>query len=39
MSCTNLDGMIAAIADEHLKGAGRAVLLLHMLVGPLLQAW
>ena len=31
--------MIAAIADEHLKGARWAVLLPHVLLCPLLQAW
>ena len=39
MSYTDLDGMIAAIADEHLNGARWAVLLFHMLLGPVLQAW
>ena len=39
MSYTDLNGMITAIADEHLNGARWAVLLLHMLLGPLLQAW
>ena len=39
MSYTDLDGMIAAIADEHLNRSRWAVLLLHMLLGPLLQAW
>ena len=33
----DLDGMVTAVADEHLKGTRRVVLQTHMLLRPLLQ--